>query len=120
MEGDRAPEQGAEAGWLERDAGAGGQGKEDQRVRRAAQGDRRGDQASDRRVRSVGRDGPEGHGAAHPDDEGLRARASEWFDEEKASVEISRNSPDEADLTFKWKPSAKKERLFPAAGDAFY
>src|SRR5207248_1602569 len=46
-----------------------------------------------------------GHGAAR---DRLRARASEWFDEEKAQVEISRTSPADKKLTFKWKPAVKK------------
>jgi len=57
-----------------------------------------------------------GHGRAHPD---RSAREADWFDEEKATAEISRE-PGGTDLVFKWKPAEKKKPLFRAAGDDFF
>ncbi len=58
-----------------------------------------------------------GHGKAHPKDR--RVRETDWFDEEKATAAISRQ-PQDTRLAFTWKPSEKKERLFPAAGNWFF
>jgi hypothetical protein len=58
-----------------------------------------------------------GHGKAHPADR--RVRETDWFDEQKATVAISR-APGSKKLAFKWKPAEQKKRLFPAAGDEFF
>jgi len=58
-----------------------------------------------------------GHGKAHPEDR--RVRQTDWFDEDKATAEISRQ-PQGTTLAFKWKPSEKKQRRFSAAGDWFF
>src|SRR5207247_8853629 len=54
------------------------------------------------------------HGKAHPEDR--RVRQTDWFDEDKATAEISRQ-PQGTTLAFKCKPSQNKQRRFSAAAD---